>query len=162
MYVVIGNIIALVASIIMVYTGILKSKKKIIYFQTIQLVLFVISNIILGGISGAIINAISCIRNILCYKNRLNALAKIFISVASIILIIFFNNLGIVGLMPLIATLSYIWLMTIKDIKKFKYLTMFNMLLWLIYDLYIKSYTSAIFDFLNIIANFVSIMKIKK
>lgn len=36
----------------------------------------VISNIILGGITGAIINALSMLRNILCYKNKLGLKEK--------------------------------------------------------------------------------------
>ena len=35
----------------------LKQKKKILYFQTVQIGMSVVSNIILGGITGAIINA---------------------------------------------------------------------------------------------------------
>ena len=35
MQVIIGNIVALIASIIMVYTGYIKSKNKIIFVQTI-------------------------------------------------------------------------------------------------------------------------------
>ena len=90
---IIGNIIALVASIIMVYSGILKHKKKILYFQTIQIGLSVISNIVLGGISGAIINAINLIRNILCYKEKLKTKEKIIITLLATILICKFNNL---------------------------------------------------------------------
>ena len=37
---IIGNVIALVASILMVYSGIIKTKKKIVYVQSIQIGLF--------------------------------------------------------------------------------------------------------------------------
>ena len=72
-----------------------------------------------------------------------------------------FNNLGYVGLLPLISTVTYIWLMNIKNVKNFKLLIAFTMLMWFIYDLVIKSYTSAIFDFMNIVANIVTIFQIK-
>ena len=36
------------------------------------------------------------------------------------------------------------------------------MVMWLIYDLYIKSYTSGIFDFMSVIANIVAIWQIKR
>ena len=49
---VIGNIIALIASLLMVYSGIIKQKKKILYVQTVQIGLSVASNIVLGGIVG--------------------------------------------------------------------------------------------------------------
>lgn len=143
----------------MVYSGFLK-KKKFLYAQTIQIGLSVLSNLILGGITGAIINALSCIRNILCYKNKLNIIAKIILILFSIILSIMFNNLGVIGLFPVIITVTYILLMNIKDVVKFKWLIIFTMLMWLIYDVYIKSYTSTIFDFMNIVANIISIIQI--
>ena len=161
MQIVIGNIIALIASIIMVYSGYLKEKKKILYTQTIQIGLSVLSNIILGGITGAIINVISCIRNILCYKEKLNNVAKFILIVLATVLSLCFNNLGLIGLLPLISTITYVLLMNIKDVIKYKYLNIFTMIIWLIYDLYIKSYTSACFDFMNIVANIVSIIQIK-
>lgn len=162
MQIIIGNIVALIASIIMVYSGYLKQKKKILYAQTIQIGLAVLSNIILGGITGAIINAISCVRNILCYKEKLNNVAKIVLIFLATFLSLYYNNLGFIGLLPLISTIIYILLMNIKDVIKFKYLIIFTMILWLFYDLYIKSYTSAFFDFMNIVANFVSIIQINK
>ena len=159
--IIIGNIIALIASILMVYSGMLKQKKKILYFQTVQIGLSVISNIILGGITGAIINALSLIRNILCYKDKLGIKEKIVITILAIILTLKFNNLRYIGLLPLISTVTYIWLMNIKDVKKFKFLIAFTMLMWFIYDIVIKSYTSAIFDFMNIIANMLTLLQIK-
>ena len=159
--IIIGNIIALIASILMVYSGMLKQKKKILYFQTVQIGLSVISNIILGGITGAIINALSLIRNILCYKDKLGIKEKIVITILAVIFTFEFNNLGYIGLFPLISTVSYIWLMNVNNVKKFKLLIAFTMLMCFIYDIVIKSYTSAIFDFMNIVANIVTIFQIK-
>ena len=158
--IIIGNIIALIASILMVYSGILKEKKKILYVQTIQIGLFVIGNLVLGGITGAIINALGCIKNILYYKNKLGLKEKIIITALAVILSFMFNNAGFIGLLPLINTVFYMWLMDAKDIIKFKFLIIFTALLWLIYDLSIKSYVSVIFDFMNIIANIIAIIQI--
>lgn len=160
-FIIIGNIIALIASIIMVYSGFLKQKKAILYTQTIQIGLYILSNIVLGGITGAIINALSYVRNILCYKNKLDLKAKIILIFLAITFSLMFNNLGIIGLLPVISTVIYILLMNTKDIISFKLLIIFTMIMWLIYDLFIKSYTSAIFDFMNIVANIISIIQIK-
>ena len=162
MQIIIGNIIALIASIIMVYSGYLKQKKKILYVQTIQIGLSVLSNIVLGGITGAIINAISYVRNILCYKEKLNNKSKIILIALATILSLCFNNLGTIGLLPLISTITYILLMNIKNVIKFKYLIIFTMILWFFYDLYIKSYTSACFDAMCIITNMGSIIQMNK
>lgn len=161
-YLVIGNVVALIASLLMVYSGFLKKKKGILYVQTIQIGLFVLSNLILGGITGAIINAISCVRNILCYKDKLGLKEKIIITILSVIFSLLFNNLGLIGLLPLIYMVIYVWLMNTKEVIKFKLLIIFTTIIWLIYDLYIKSYTSSFFDLANIIANLISIYQINK
>lgn len=159
-YIIIGNIIALIASLIMVYSGSLKRKKEILYAQTIQIGLFVLSNFILGGITGAIINIFNFIRNILCYKDKLDLKAKIILIILSATISIMFNNLGFIGLLPVISTVVYIILMNTKDIIKFKLLNVFSIFTWLIYDLVIKSYTSVIFDFMGIVANIFAIIQI--
>lgn len=160
-YSIIGNIIALIASLLMVYTGFLKNKKKIIFLQTIQILLYTVGNFLLNSIPGAIINILNCIRNILCYENKLGKKEKIIITILSIILTLKFNNLGIIGYLPGIISVSYIWLMTTKDVVKFKTLIIITTVLWFIHDIYIGLYTSAIFDFASIIANFISIYHIK-
>lgn len=160
MNVVIGNIVALFGSLLMVYTGKIEEKKKIIYVQTIQITLLIISNLILGGITGAIINAISCIRNILCYKDKLKTKEKIILVLLSASLSIYFNNLGIIGLLPLIANVIYTILMDMKNVVKFKILIIFTLILWFIYDLHIKSYSSSVFDFMTIMTNIVAIYKL--
>lgn len=68
MALIIGNIIALIGSILMVYVGVIKDKKGILFVQSLQIALLAISNLVLNGISGFIINTINFIRNIICYK----------------------------------------------------------------------------------------------
>lgn len=160
--IIIGNIIALIASLLMVYSGVIKQKKKILYVQIIQIGMLTISNIVLGGFVGAIVNAFNCLRNILYYNNKLSFLWKMIISIVSVVLSIKFNNLGVIGFLPLIAGLSYLWLMNIKDVVKFKVLIIFTLILWGLYDFVIKSYSSMIFDLLTITTTSYSIYKLRK
>ena len=160
-YIIFGNILALIASLLMVVTGLLNEKKKILLVQSIQLMFFVFSNLVLKGFSGAIVNFISLIRNILGYKDKLHLKEKIIITVLSISLGIYFNNLGFVGLLPIISTVVYIWCMTVKDVSKFKMLLIFTMIMWFIYDFSIKSYTSSVFDFVTALANIITLIKLK-
>lgn len=159
--IIIGNVVAFIGSVLMVYSGIIKEKKKILYVQTVQIGLFVISNFILGGITGGIINILCCIRNILSYKDKLGLTEKIIITILSVALTVPFNNLGFIGLLPMLSTVLYIWLMNVKDIVKFKILIAFTNFTWLVYDICILSYTSAIFDFMSMIANIITIFQIK-
>lgn len=159
---VIGNIVATISAIFMIYAGILKDKKKIIYVQTIQIALLVVSNFVLGGFLGGIVNILCVIRNILSYNDKLDFKAKMILTVLSIVFSVPSNNLGILGLLPLISTVIYIWLMNIKDVIKFKYLIIFTNFTWLVYDILILSVVTAVFDFVCICTNFISILRIGK
>ncbi len=161
MQLIIGNVIALVGSLFMVYSGVVKEKKKTLYVQSIQIALLAISNLVLNGISGFIINTINFIRNIICYKDALNFKIKILLSILLIGLTLYFNNLGFIGLLPLISALIFLWFMTVKDEIHFKIVLIISVVLWLIYDLGIQSYTASAFDIFTIIASSVSIIKIK-
>ena len=160
--IVIGNIIALIASLLMLYSGYIKKKQKILFVQTIQIGLSVLSNVVLGGISGAIINALSLLRNVLCYKEKLNKVWKLILIILSTILTLKFNNLGIIVLLPVVSMVVYTILIDLKNVIKFKYLILFTMTMWLIYDIYIMSYTAAIFDLGTIIANIIAVIQIKR
>ena len=120
MNIIIGNLIALIASLIMVYIGLLKNKKEFIFLQSVHIGLFALSNLILGGITGFIINSLSIFRNILCYKNKLNLLFKLILSFLITFLSLKFNNLGLIGLFPLISSLVYLWFMDIKNLPAAK------------------------------------------
>lgn len=160
--IIIGNIIALLASLLMVYSGLVKEKKKILYVQNIQMGLFVVSNLVLGGFAGAIMNVIGVIRNLLCYHERFGLKEKIIITILSVALTILFNNLGIIGYLPLLAVVPYTWLLNLKDVTKFKILIIFTVILWAIYDFIIKSYTSFAFDLFTIVTNVYAIIIINK
>ena len=155
-----GNIIALIASILMVISGSIKDRKKIIYVQTIQILFFTISDIILGGYTGAIINLISLVRNILTYNDKLTNIAKAILITLSVSLSLYFNNLGFLGLLPIISMVTFTLFMNTKNTIKLKLLIAFTMVLWLIYDITIRSYTSSIFDFLSLIANIVTVYQL--
>lgn len=157
MNLIIGNVAALLASIAMTLSGLFKNKKQIIFMQIIQVALAVISNLVLGGYVGAIVNFINLIRNIICYKDKLDIKGIIIITILSIGLSLYFNNLGIVGLFPLVASTAYLWFMNIKEVTKFKVMIILTTILWLIYDIFIRSYTAALFDAATIITNFFTV-----
>jgi len=157
-----GNIVALIASLLMVYAGSVKERKKIIYIQTLQISAFTLSTLILGGYTGAIVNLISIGRNVLCYKDKLTYNMKIILILLSIIFSLLFNNLGLLGLLPLISTVIYTLFMDVKSAIKLKLLIVFTLIFWLIYDILIRSYTSAVFDFFTIISHTVTVYQLSK
>lgn len=162
MMILLGNLIALLASILMVSSGLLTKKSQILIVQIIQLSLQALSNAILGGFTGAITNILGCFRNIICYKHKLTYLWKIILIVIMVLLSLKFNTLGIIGFLPVISVALYTWFIDTKKIINFKWLIVFTAFLWLIFDLRILSFTAAIFDIGNIISNLIAIILIKK
>lgn len=161
-YVVIGNAIAFISAFIMMVSGLVKNKKKILYMQNIQMIVAAISNGFLGSIPGIINNMVGCVRNVLCYNDKLGKKEQIIIGVISATLMFFFNNLGVIGLLPLFCTIIYIVFINTKSIMKFKILNLATLILWIIHDLYIKSYVYVIFEVGAIFSNMISMVQIKK
>ena len=91
MTVIIANIIDFIASLLQVGSGAIKKKSKLRAVQTVQLLLQGISMLLVGGITGAISNVLSCYRNYLCYKEKLNKVWKGILIAASVAMTIFFN-----------------------------------------------------------------------
>ena len=160
--IIIGNLIAFVASSLMIYSGILKKKEEIIYVHSVEKALSVVSNIVLNGITGAITNAIGFVRNLLCYKDKLKTKEKIIIIVATLVFSLQYNNLGIVGLLPIFATVLYTLFMDTKNIIKFKILAISTTIMWLIYNAYIMAYTSVVIQIFQIVANIIAVWRINK
>ena len=158
MEVLVGNIVALIASLIMVYSGIVNNRKKVIILQTIYIGLFIISDLLLDGFSGAIINTLSILRNVLAYHDKLDINSKVVISILGIITCIIYNNLGIIGMFPLISMLIFLLFMNTKDIQKFKLLIIGTSFLWGLYDLKIKLYISFAFDIATILGALITFM----
>ena len=161
-YIIIGNIIALIASLLMVISGIVKTKKEVLFYQTLEVGTATVAYAFLGALSGVVINAINVLRNYLAYKDKLNIIYKAFLTILSITLVLLFNKEGLVGLLPLIAIIIYLWSLDIKNIIKFKKLIIFLMILWIIYDFIVHNYVAVIFDILTILTNITSIVSIKK
>ena len=158
----VANIIDFFAAMIQIGTGAVKKKSKILILQSVQLLMQGVAMLLLGGVTGAVSNVLSCVRNYICYKEKLNLPWKIFFIVASVVMTILLNNQGILGMIPAAVCIVYILFMDVKDAVKFKILVMLTFIPWLIYHFILGSYTGAASDAATIIANVVTIIKMRK
>ncbi len=162
MNIIIANIIDLVAAVVQVGSGAIKKKSKILIVQTIQLLMQAVSMLLLGGVTGAVSNVLSCFRNFLCYKDKLNIVWKIILIVASIGFTIALNDQGFLGIIPAAVCTVYIIFMDVKDPVKFKLLVTLSFVPWAVYHFILKSYTGAIFDAATVVTNTVTLIKMVK
>lgn len=157
-----ANIIDFFAALIQVGTGAVKKKSRILILQIVQLLMQGVAMLLLGGVTGAVSNVLSCVRNYICYKDKLNLPWKIFFIIASIVTTVLLNDQGILGMIPAAVCIVYIIFMDIKDPIRFKILVMVTFIPWLIYHFILGSYTGAASDAATIIANIVTIIRMQK
>lgn len=157
MTVLIANIIDLLAALIQVASGSIRKKARILTVQILQLLLQAVSMLLLGGLTGAVSNVLSCYRNYLCYKGRLNWVWKAILIAASVAMTVLLNDQGLLGLLPAGVCTVYILLMDIKDPVGFKLLVTLSYAPWLFYHYALGSYTGAVFDAATILTNAVTL-----
>ena len=162
MVIVIANIIDFVAAMIQVGSGAIKKKSKILVVQIVQLLMQAVSMLLLGGVTGAISNVLSCFRNYLCYKEKLNTMWKAILIIASIVMTIALNDQGLLGIIPVTVCTVYIIFMDVKDPIKFKLLVTLSFIPWVFYHFILKSYTGAFFDAASVFTNGITLFRMMK
>ena len=157
MRIIIANAIDFIAALIQVGSGSIKKKSNILVVQIIQLLMQGVSMLLLGGITGAISNVLSCYRNYLCYKEKLNRVWKGILIAASVAMTLLFNNQGWLGIIPVAVCTVYILLMDVKDPIKFKLLVTLSFVPWIIYHFALQLYVAAIFDAVSVVTSAVTL-----
>lgn len=157
MRIIIANVIDFVAALIQVGSGSIKKKSNILVVQIIQLLMQGVSMLLTGGITGAISNVLSCYRNYLCYKEKLNRVWKGILIAASVAMTLLFNNQGWLGIIPVAVCTVYILLMDVKDPIKFKLLVTLSFVPWIIYHFALQLYVAAIFDAVSVVTSAVTL-----
>ncbi len=160
--VIIANVIEFIAAGLQVGSGAIKKKSGILILQTIQLLLQAVSMLLLGAITGAVSNVISCFRNYLCYKEKLNWPWKVIIIILSVAMTVILNEQGLLGIIPAVICTVYIIFMDVKDPIKFKLLVTLSFIPWIFYHFMIKSYVGAAFDVATVITNGITLARMIK
>ncbi len=153
MTVILANMIDFAAACIQVGSGSIKQKTKILIVQIVQLLMQAGSMLLLGGVTGAVSNVLSCYRNYLCYKEKLNTVWKGILIAATIAMTLLLNEQGFLGIIPAIVCTVFIIFMDVKDPIKFKLLVTLSFVPWMFYHFILKSYVGAIFDVATITTN---------
>mgnify|MGYP003232731619 CR=1 FL=1 len=155
--VLIANIISFVGAVIMVVSGLLKTKRTILIAQNIQFAIQAVGNILLGGYSGAAINLISIVRNVFCVFVPFTWVWKLVFIAVQAGLTIWVNGIAVIGLLPLAAACIFTIFLDTKNNVLLKSVLTAAQVLWAIYDISIKNYAFFVFDILTIVSNLVAI-----
>ncbi len=157
--VILANIISFVGAVIMVVSGLLKTKRSILVAQNIQFAIQAVGNILLGGYSGAAINIISIVRNVFCVFVPFTWVWKLVFIAAQAGLTVWVNGFAVIGLLPLAAACLFTVFLDTKNDVLLKAVLTAAQVLWAIYDLSIKNYAFFVFDLLTIVSNLIAIFQ---
>lgn len=160
---ILGNIFSLLSAICIAVSVIKKNKNDLIYWQVIDVIFCILSNIALYTYAALTTNSVALIRNILAYKNKLTKKITWILFVLCIIVGLWANNRGVIGLFPIIASASYtIFMFTTKNEQQMRWALSSNLILWFIHDIYVQAYPSALTDIILSIWTFMQIHKHRK
>ena len=162
-YLILGNIFSLLSAICIAISVLKKNKNDLIYWQVIDVIFCILSNIALYTYAALTTNSIALIRNILAYKNKLTKKITWILFILCIIVGLWANNRGIIGLFPIIAFASYtIFMFTTKNEQQMRWALSSNLILWFVHDIYVQAYPSALTDIILSIWTFMQIYKYRK
>ena len=83
--------------------------------------------------------------------------------VIQIIVGTYLNQLGLIGYLPIISSVSYSLAIAItRNLQWLRWVIIENMLLWLIYDLTIQAYPATVTDITITLTTLIAIIKIEK
>ncbi|MGV3127207.1 YgjV family protein [Streptococcus orisratti] len=159
----IGLIFSAIGASCLAVSAFTKHKDRMLIWQVADYVFTMIANLLLGGYTGAISISVSIIRNLLMIKKWYSwATATLFVFL-QLSLGAYFNNIGWVGFLPIISSISYTLatFMTNK-IQWLRWVIIENMLLWSFYDWTIKAYPALIMDFFIVTTTLIAIKKSKR
>lgn len=159
--VLLGNIVAFIGCMIMVYIGILKTKKGILAAQCVQCVFMGAGNFILGAGPGVISNVLNIVRNLVSFRWKFGVWHKAVFCLAQVVLTAIVNEHGIIGWLPVVAGVLFTCYMD-KGEEKLKYVIIAGQVMWAVYDLVMKNYTGCFFDLLTLGTNLIGLYRVRK
>ena len=105
--VILGNVCSLLAMITDSISSTRKTAKGVLLVQCVSQMIYFVGTILLKGYSGAVQNAVSIIRNLVAIRKINSAVVEWTLVILGVALGIGFNNLGLIGYLPVVANLQY-------------------------------------------------------
>ena len=163
MNIIIGNIISFFSALCMILSCCSKDMKKVFVYQFGECFLLAIASCFFGTFSAVITLLLCAVRNIIvAYKKFTKPLMIIFV-ILVLVFGILVNNRGVIGLLPVIATIEYtICCYSVTDLKGTKISILINLLIWIVYSFIILDFSTAILDSVIAIIDIIAIIKLVK
>lgn len=143
--IIVGNICSLCAMVTDSVSGTRKKHSQILGIQMISQVFYAAGSIILKGYSSTAQNIVAILRNLAAMKGTKNKIIEWLLIILGVVLGAVFNNLGLLGWLPIIANLEYsIAVFRFRNNEKgLKIAFILNMLMYSVFSFVILNYVGA-------------------
>ena len=140
--IIVGNICSLCAMVTDSVSGTRKKHSQILGIQMISQVFYAAGSIILKGYSSTAQNIVAILRNLAAMKGTKNKIIEWLLIILGVVLGAVFNNLGLLGWLPIIANLEYsIAVFRFRNNEKgLKIAFILNMLMYSVFSFVILNY----------------------
>lgn len=144
--IIIGNILSLLGMGCDSFSASRKTTKAVLLWQSLGQIIYGLSSLVLKGYSGAVQSVVSLLRNSVAIANIKNRYLEWGLIILGVIFGLYFNNRGIVGILPVIANSEYsVAIFRFKDNERaLKISFLICIILFSIFNLYIMNYVGVV------------------
>ena len=139
---VLSQILVIIAIGLYAFTFLLKTKKNILIFGLIGVVLNTISFVLLGAYTGAVVNLVAMVRSLWFFiEEKRGKRTWVSLTVVMILIIVatVFTYQNLIDLLPLIAGLTYAYTCWQKNVVLYRWSGVLVSVIYIVYDIYFKS-----------------------
>lgn len=144
--VIIGNVLTIIAIFFTYLNGTRKNKRDMIICDMGAAVGFTVADLVLKGYSGVVQNLVATIRNIVVLFFPKDKYIKWVLLVCGVVFGILFNNLGLVGLLPVVSAFWYSFCVINTNIsaRTLKFALVLNSISFAVYSIVILNFVGIV------------------
>ena len=161
MNIILGNITSFISCLFDSYSATKNNKKEMLIIQVFSVGVYAISNTLLKAYSAVVQNIFAIVRNLLAAKGINNRIVEYIIILGCLFFGVYFNNLGLLGLLPVFANVEYsICLFVLKDrLIGLKLSFLICNICFLILNFCISNYVGFVSNSITVITTIVELLK---
>ena len=159
--IIVGNVSTLFAMAFNAFSSTRKTPKGVLLMQSASQAIYGLSSLVLGGYSASVQNVVSIIRNFAAIRKVNSKVLEWLLVILGVVLGVACNNLGWIGLLPVIGNLQYtLAIFRIKDDeRKLKVFFLISVISFVIFNYTIRNYVGVVTDMFVAITTSIMLLK---
>ena len=159
--IIIGNIVSLAAAALLALSCWTKNPRRGFAYQIIENIVLAVSSAVFGSWSAVVSMLLAALRMCIVLSGHYTRQTMILFCTALAILGGVCNTRGLMGLLPILATVEFAWAnYRFTEIKAIKWSICANLILWDLYAFVIRDYASGITWLITLIITLLSLYRL--